>query len=138
MCESNEQLQSILRAALTRTYQEMASLPTPILGRELGRLWNKSLSGAFRDEFPHLQVFSRGAPREYLHDIFVAEVENRPAPYNTMRRVERVKRVIWQCESEIILNAVGVEKDIGKLVAGAADHKLLVAGLPSRGRVRIR
>jgi hypothetical protein len=49
-----------------------------------------------------------------------------------MRRVERVKRVIWQCESEIILDAVGVEKDIGKLVAGAADHKLLVAGLPSR------
>jgi hypothetical protein len=46
--------------------------------------------------------------------------------------VERVKRVIWQCESEIILNAKEVDKDIGKLVAGASDCKLLVAGLPDR------
>lgn len=130
MCDDEQLVRRILLTALARTYDGMAS-------HSPRELWNRCLGRAFRDEFPEpeFRVYFRGSPRKYMHDIVVAKIEQRPAPYNITRWVERVK-YIWQCESEISLKATELVKDIGKLVAGTAASKLLVAGTPSRDNLQ--
>ena len=70
-----------------------------------------------------------------MHDVCVLQVEMTCAPYHIKSQVRLVTRAIWQVESEMANRAPEVAEDLGKLVAGGADNKLLVTCIPERRKL---
>jgi hypothetical protein len=143
---SGARLHRVLCEALDQTYAGVEANPeTPF-----GRIWIGCLHDAFKREYPDpsISVFSRERAssglaekwklQEYLHDICVVEIEKHSAAYAKLAAVPRevpvVVRLIWQCESEVALDGTELALDLGKLVAGSAENKLLIAALPSEKR----
>ena len=62
---------------------------------------------------------------EFLHDICIARIGTVPANiHNT--KLDTVKRVFWQVESEFSSNTREEVKDFNKLVAGSGENKLFI------------
>jgi hypothetical protein len=118
------------------------------IGRAAGGQWIRGLHDAFLAKYPKERYSVLSGDRrssgltepwgryEFLHDIAVLEVDKTSAAYRQGIDIPRVRKCLWQVESEVVLDGTGVGLDVGKLVAGSAVSKLLIAAAPSERRDR--
>lgn len=107
------------------------------------RHWIGLLHQAFTNHFeePRFLVFSRFQPQsgwlgrsEFLHDVAVFELRERPAKGpRTRKGIPVLKRTIWQVESETAKSDIEVAIDFNKLTAGSAENKLILVRQPRTG-----
>ncbi len=137
----------VLQFALTELVEHAANpghTPTKIWGIDFGKRWIGALHDGFRNAYAdtdRFSVFSRARAasgpasswrrQEYLYDVVVVEAERREAPIHASALVPVVTRGLWQVESEVGLSASGVAEDLGKLVLGSSESKLLIAAVPA-------
>jgi hypothetical protein len=143
-------LRRVLGTALAATYRQIDGMPSAAPCRDwavqIGRFWIGSLHDAIQAEYPTDVVFSRERSRigmtskwkrrEYTHDICVATAMELAAPIRRSHKICMITEIIWQIESEMKRDASQLAEDIGKLNAGSARNKFLIASTPTSSRSR--
>ena len=91
------------------------------------RIWVCAVGDRFRANYPEPdQVFWKGNPQEVLFDIMVCSMDTVESLQRHPQPLKFIAHCHWQVESEFD-NTRELVIDMSKLVAGSADHKLMIA-----------
>ena len=128
-----------LKKNIIRAWDKALRRGAGATNRARAKIWVDEVAARFRVNYPgkRERVFWRGNPdpktqtefkkKEMLFDVMVCSIGTTESLERHPRPLAFIAHCHWQVESEFSTDTRDLVIDMSKLVAGSADHKLMIA-----------